>query len=351
MALPEGFPQMKVLLQTRFHPSIGGIETLAEILANEWVGAGVEVVVSTDVSCPPGRRRSFSYPVYHAASWRELFRLVRHADIVAQMNVSLKTIWPVAFAKSRFIAIHNGCYFVSPDRRRDWRQRLKLALARRASANIAVSNSVMRDIGIECEVIPNAYNNDIFTTPPNDVARPRPLELVFVGRLVAGKGIDTLLTALAFLSPALTPRLTIIGDGPERHWLEKRAEVLGIAEQVRFTGACDQTEVAELLRQHEILVVPSLWEEAFGIVALEGAGCGCLAVGADTGGLPEAIGPAGLIFRGGDARDLAAKLRMLLRDPDQADSIRNATPAHLAMHQPAVVAARYLEIFRSVVKK
>ena len=100
-----------------------------------------------------------------------------------------------------------------------------------------------------------------------------------------------------------------------------------------------------MLRQHNIMVVPSIWEESFGVVALEGAACGCVVLGSDGGGLPEAIGPCGTTFRRGDVSDLGSKLAYLLRHPAEWDRYRAAAPAHLELHRPERVARRYLEVF------
>jgi glycosyltransferase involved in cell wall biosynthesis len=94
------------------------------------------------------------------------------------------------------------------------------------------------------------------------------------------------------------------------------------------------------------MVVPSIWEESFGVVALEGAACGCVVLGSDGGGLPEAIGPSGTTFRRGDVSDLATRLAHLLQHSDEWKIYRAAAPGHLERHQPAKVAAHYLEVMR-----
>jgi glycosyltransferase involved in cell wall biosynthesis len=121
---------------------------------------------------------------------------------------------------------------------------------------------------------------------------------------------------------------------------------LNLQGQITFAGRPSSPEVAAILWQHQIMVVPSVYEESFGVVALEGAAAGCVLLGSDGGGLPEAIGPTGVTFRRGHAPDLAAKLSSLLSQPETWDSFRNAAPAHLDLHQPARVAERYLEVFR-----
>jgi glycogen(starch) synthase len=87
--------------------------------------------------------------------------------------------------------------------------------------------------------------------------------------------------------------LKVIGEGPCRNDLEERVRKLGLADQVEFLGAIVGEPLVNILNRHKILVVPSSWNEPFGIVALEGIACGCMVIGSSGGGLPEAIGPCG----------------------------------------------------------
>jgi glycosyltransferase involved in cell wall biosynthesis len=191
-------------------------------------------------------------------------------------------------------------------------------------------------------VVENAYRDDVFFPDP---ATPRDRELLFVGRLVSDKGADLLLRAMARLADAtLFPGLTVVGDGPERQPLARLAAELGIAERVRFAGMLRDGELAEAYRHHLLLVVPSRYEEPFGVVALEGIACGCAVVGSAGGGLPRAIGPCGLTFPNGDVIGLAAAIRRLLERPAEIERLLASAPGHLALHEPR----RMLEGYRTV---
>ena len=98
------------------------------------------------------------------------------------------------------------------------------------------------------------------------------------------------------------------------------------------------------------MVVPSLWAEPFGIVALEGIGCGCVVVGSEAGGLPDAIGPCGVTFPNGDVTALTAKLRSLLMDGSSVNRLRACASTHLAKHTASAAGAAYLRIFEKVVQ-
>jgi glycosyltransferase involved in cell wall biosynthesis len=193
-------------------------------------------------------------------------------------------------------------------------------------------------------IIPNPFNDVLFYS---ENGAPRDTELAFVGRLVSDKGVGCLLQALAALkTKMIMPRLSIIGDGPERTRLEEMRLELGLRDQVRFWGAKPQSEISAILRRHLILVVPTMIAEGFGVVALEGLASGCAIIGSDQGGLPEAIGPCGMTFPNGDVNALAEKIEMALLDRDITSRLLDGVELHLAKHRPAYVAGRYLEVMR-----
>jgi len=340
---------MKLLVHGRFYPSVGGVETVLRLLAAEWHRTGEKVVIASDVTCEEPKPGLFPFAVEYRPNPRKWLQLIRWADVFVHMNLSLKALWPCIMVRKPLVLVHHGFYYS------DWawgprnlRGRIKVRLLSRAT-NIAVSRAVASRLPTECEVIQNPFDDCVFHNAgraPNNGN-----ELIFVGRLVSEKGVDLLLCALRHVRACgLRPRLTIVGDGPDRASLEGLATRLGLKEQIVFKGMCSSQQVANLLRAHELLVIPSVYEEGFGVVAVEGLACGCVVLGSDGGGLPEAIGPTGLTFRRGDARDLASKLRYLLQHREAFESYRRAVPVHLERHRSPNVARRYLTVLRNVAK-
>ncbi len=129
--------------------------------------------------------------------------------------------------------------------------------------------------------------------------------------------------------------------------MEELAKKLGLGDRVTFVGSKRAAELASLLQQHKIIVIPSRYNEPFGVVALEAIACGCVAVGSAGGGLPEAIGPCGLTFPNGDVDALAQTLEKLLRSPEERQRLIAHATEHLRKFQPAVIAEAYLALFRS----
>jgi glycosyltransferase involved in cell wall biosynthesis len=109
----------------------------------------------------------------------------------------------------------------------------------------------------------------------------------------------------------------------------------------------DGEDLVSILNRHRVIAIPSRWREPFGMVALEGLACGCVPIGSDGGGLPDAIGGAGLTFPRVSIEGLVDGLRRLFLEPNLLDDLGNRAEAHLARHRRDVVCARYLEILRT----
>jgi glycogen synthase len=146
----------------------------------------------------------------------------------------------------------------------------------------------------------------------------------------------------------LRPRLSIVGDGPERLAILTRVTELSLEQQVTFTGTKLGSDLARFVARHRVMAVPSRWAEPFGIVALEGIACGCVVVGTRLGGLPEAIGPCGITVPNADTFAIAGALRSLLEDDVLRAGYRFCAPLHLARHSRSQVARSYLQVLESV---
>jgi len=335
---------VKILISSHaFAPSIGGIETVSRLLAQEFVRLGEEVTVVTQTRAEASEE--FCFPVIRHPSLGQLWRATRWCDLFWQNNLSLRTIWPAWLLHRPVVITHQGSYCRRPTGI-DLAQRLKLAVAER-TPSVAPSRAVADCFRTESTLIPNPYDAEEFQ--PSSPAADRSLDLVFVGRLVTEKGVDLLLEALACLKGrGLSPSLTIIGDGPERGALEQLTAQLGLGGQVSFAGTKRGAALAELLHRYKVMAIPSRYAEPFGVVALEGIACGCLVIGSSGGGLPEAIGSCGLTFPNGEAEALAAALERLLLQPNEHSRLQANAASHLAQFKAATVAQRYLTLFRKL---
>ncbi|MBZ0252630.1 MAG: glycosyltransferase family 4 protein, partial [Candidatus Methylomirabilis sp.] len=137
-------------------------------------------------------------------------------------------------------------------------------------------------------------------------------EVLFTGRLAEGKGIETLIRAMARVKPI---RLRIVGDGPLRADLEAVKKEAG-ADNVEFAGWIDGDAFFDAVRAARFVVVPSEWWEIFGIVAIEAFACGKPVIAARSGGLTEVVdeGETGALYEPGDADALAAAIEKMHGD-------------------------------------
>ncbi|MGJ5627864.1 glycosyltransferase family 4 protein [Nostoc sp. CALU 1950] len=336
---------MKILIYSpSFHPKIGGLETIISILAYEFTYQGHEVKVVSQT--PATDFKQFPFEVIRQPTRQNVLQLTHWCEVYFQGCVSLRGIWPLLFIP-RPLAITHQTWYCRADGSQHWQDYLKKMVTRFAT-NISISHDIAKTIPTTSTVIPNSYREDIFYEM-TDI--PRNQELVFLGRLVSDKGVNLLLDALSELKfMGLTPQLTIIGNGLEEPKLRQQAKDLEICEQVNFVGVKVEHELVKLLNAHQIMVVPSLWNEPFGIVALEGIACGCVVVGSEGGGLKDAIGSCGVTFPNGDVEKLTKTLFNLLTHPEQLTTYRENAKLHLALHTSKAVAKAYLEVLEAVVK-
>jgi glycosyltransferase involved in cell wall biosynthesis len=164
--------------------------------------------------------------------------------------------------------------------------------------------------------------------PDPEPPAPRPVRgrLLMVGRLTKLKGAQLLVPAVARASAALGRPLSLVvaGDGPERPALEVLAGAAGLRSE--FVGWVDTPARVRLMRDADLLAVPSVWPEPFGVVGLE-AGCvGLPAVAYRVGGIPDWLHPgeSGELAPGDPPTvpGLADALVRALRDPGRLDRLR-----------------------------
>lgn len=201
------------------------------------------------------------------------------------------------------------------------------------------------------DVIPCGYDETLVAAVGTPTPPPRP-RIAVVGRLVPYKRVDLVLDAVARLQdrwPEL--ELVVIGRGPEQERLEAQARALGIGERVRFAGHLPSH--VDVLREvsGSTVFVSASEIEGFGIVVVEASALGCPIVVSDIAVFREvtAEGTGGLLFRAGDAADLAEQLDRLLADPELQATSRRAGRAHAAKYRWSEVAERTAATFHDVV--
>jgi glycosyltransferase involved in cell wall biosynthesis len=212
-----------------------------------------------------------------------------------------------------------------------------------------VRNGVPPDRVTVAPLFPPATRPD----PDPPAPKPRSDRVLFVGRITDLKGWRHLLDALPRAAADLGRRLTLVvaGDGPDQGASEAGARRRGVPAE--FLGWVGADRLGAEMRAADVLAVPSVWPEPFGLVGVE-AGCvGLPAAAFAVGGIADWLAPgvSGELAPGDrpDARDLAAALVRVLADDAHRqrlrvgawETARRFTPeAHLDRLIPVLKAAR-----------
>jgi len=213
---------------------------------------------------------------------------------------------------------------------------LKQAMLRRASAIIALSDK-MRQIyisrGMDARRMLTIYNPLPPIHPPQTVqgSQKDHYQILYAGKLSWGKGPHLLIEALPAIRTALTDRpvrLTLAGQGPLRAHLEQRVTELELGEQVTFVGQLSHDQLRRLYAEADVVVVPSVWQEPFGRVALESLMCGTPVVASSRGGLREIVedGVTGFVVEPRPDAIGDAVIRVL-QDPGMRVRVQDSLPA------------------------
>lgn len=240
---------------------------------------------------------------------------------------------------------------------------------RRADAITAVSAPMKQHIveqfdgdATRITTILNGYDHSVFH--PRDQTEMRaelkidagaPV-ILYVGRLVAAKGLMELLSAFAQIrSTSDHAQLILIGEGRFRADLEGRAQSLGLSESVRFAGGKTPEEVARFMAAADVITLPS-WSEGHPNVVVEAQACGRPVVATRVGGIPHMINANnGVLVTARDAISLRDGIRQALQVPwnhsvisqssqrswdDVATETLAVTKQALARYESAVLTAK-----------
>lgn len=144
--------------------------------------------------------------------------------------------------------------------------------------------------------------------------------VLFAGRLEDYKGVQTLIEAGLVLPDV---EIRIVGTGPQEEAFKRMARG---AKNITFLGFVPGKQLWGMMREAAAVVVPSIWYEPFGLVAVEAMAQSTPVIVSDRGGLPEIVqdGVSGLIFKGGDAKDLRKKIEVMLGDSKKRQAMGNA---------------------------
>jgi glycosyltransferase involved in cell wall biosynthesis len=357
-------------------PDVGGPATHGPDFARFLAGRGhyVEVVTMADGE-PSDRpvpvhavRRGQPFPVRYTRVAAAGTRLARDADVVyatatyaaaaaasmlGRTPLVAKLVSDPAYERARRYGLFAGSledFQHATGAKVDLAKHLR-TLALRRAAQVVVPSRYLAGIaagwGLRPELIEVLVNP---APPPGDVAAEplAPGTFVFVGRLTEQKALPVLLDALEKVGGA---SLELVGDGPEREALERRASSPALAGRVTFTGALSRDDVLRHLAGARAAVLPSAWEN-LPHAAVEALAVGTPVVATAVGGVPEVVtdGVNGLLVPPLDAAALAGALRRVLDDDALHDRLAGQTKASVAAIGREQVYERLEAILRGVTR-
>jgi glycosyltransferase involved in cell wall biosynthesis len=233
--------------------------------------------------------------------------------------------------------------------------------ANACAAHLAVSESLRQSIvrvtghPEKVQVLPNAVDGAVFR-PASEHPR-KPGQILFVGAARHAKGVDLLLRALPEVRRQYPgARLVLAGDPfyasyrREAARLKQLARDLGIADSVAVVGGKTPAEVAKLMAESTVVVLPSR-RETFGAVLIEALACGTPVVATRCGGPEEVVTPAvGMLVPPEDPPALAAALVDVLEHPSRyaAAALREYALSHYGM---PIVARQLADVYAAALAR
>jgi len=224
------------------------------------------------------------------------------------------------------------------------RERLAVEIATRSAAAIFVSQASLisfadryrrsKPVPESWTVVHNGIDLDYFTPAVGGGVQPLPADLGLSGTgpvvtILAAlrdfKGITHAIDAWpVVLAEQPTARLLLVGSGEQEQALRDQVARLGLAGSVVFAGM--RSDVPDVLRGSDLVVLPSIYGENLPTVLMEAGGCGRPVVASDVGGISDIVadGETGVLVPPGDSPAIAAAILTLLADPDLRDRMGEA---------------------------
>ena len=200
-------------------------------------------------------------------------------------------------------------------------------------SNITVVSNAMKtaiiEMGCRCRVDVLPMGTDLARKFVPDANIRKPQQIIYVGRLIAQKGVNFLLDAFANIvkdHPQAT--LQILGHGPELEALKRQSYNLGVDNNVLFLGGMQHDKVNKYLQASSIAVFPYCrtkysGEEGFGLVLVEALGCGCAVIASRQPAIMEIINDrqTGLLVEEKSPKAITSAILSLLENPEMASML------------------------------
>ncbi|MEM0340572.1 MAG: glycosyltransferase family 4 protein [Acidilobaceae archaeon] len=177
-----------------------------------------------------------------------------------------------------------------------------------------VENIIGDRTNVKHVVIPNGVDSEKYSPPERE---PEENRIVFVGRLVHRKGVHVLISAIPqILNEVRDLEVVIVGEGYMKTVANLLSKLIGVSKRVKLLGWLPESEKIKVLKNSKVAVAPSIYNECFGITAIEAMAVGRPVVASRVGGLKEVVehGVTGLLVSPGSKKELVEAVTLLLQD-------------------------------------
>ena len=192
-------------------------------------------------------------------------------------------------------------------------------------------------------IINNGVDVEKFLYPIKDIAQNQSFLISQVSSFNNAKDQDTLVQAIKELPENY--KLKLVGDGVRRPIVETLVKTLGLTERVDFLGI--RTDIPEILKQSDIVVLSSHWE-GLSLSSIEGMASGRPFIASDVDGLHEIVKGAGILFPHGDYKQLAKEIRQLCNNPVHYNVVARECQERAKQYDISIMAEEYNQLYKSL---
>lgn len=330
---------MKILISTKdYLPSLGGLQTMARALKVGFESEGHQVRIITETI---ENDVTDDGNIYRSLNLHNTLKLFLWADVVLLNHVSIRYAFWSILTNRPYVLSMSGWFGDNL-----WIRFVFQFIASQASANISACKAVQKENGVDSSIIPNPYNDQIFT----NFGQEKTIDYLFAGRLISSKGVMELVEAWTrLLQKNFNKRLLIVGDGDLFHPIEETIKNHHLVNYIQLKHSISQYELVQLLNKVDFFIIPSAWNEPIGIVSLEAIACGAIPIGSDGGGLAESIGSCGLTFPRLNWKFLEQLIIQSSSMSDrEKDFFRSQASSHLQKYMIPSVSKQYQQVLTNL---
>ncbi|MCK4830518.1 glycosyltransferase family 4 protein, partial [bacterium] len=214
---------------------------------------------------------------------------------------------------------------------------------------VSIKNLISNNTSSKIYVVPHGIEYDkIQEIQPHLNDEP---DTFYIGNLVKGKGVDTLLKAISEVLKSIPDlRVCIAGAGPEEGIFKTIVKKLNLGGHVKFFGFISENEKYQYYKASKIVVIPSRWDVS-PITLYEAMASGKPVVASNIGGIPDLIddGKTGFLFDPENVEDLSKKIIRLLTDEELRVVMGRAAREKARQYDWSNIADSTVEIYKEVI--